>query len=126
MANGKTLTDLPNLLQDNDFRDIMLESVERRKRDKTEYITILETWNQYRNWLVPISGSPGLINPQQSRTDVVGWQNQTDSGKPVSDLKLGEIIRDEKILIVKVPQGELDQNANLLGSLIVTGLQQRR
>ncbi|MDZ4835495.1 MAG: hypothetical protein SGJ27_17105 [Candidatus Melainabacteria bacterium] len=125
MANGKTLTDLPNLLQDNDFRDIMLEAVERRKQDKTEYITILETWNQYKklartdqwiNWVEPILNRVGpMLSDGRIRPILT---------KPVSDLKLGEIIRDKKILIVKVPQGELDQNANLLGSLIVTGLQQ--
>jgi hypothetical protein len=125
MANGKTLTDLPNLLQDNDFRDIMLESIERRKQDRTEYITILETWNSYKklartdqwiNWVEPILNRVGpMLSDGRIRPILT---------KPVSDLKLGEIIREKKILIVKVPQGELDQNANLLGSLIVTGLQQ--
>ncbi|MBZ0188254.1 MAG: type IV secretion system DNA-binding domain-containing protein, partial [Candidatus Obscuribacterales bacterium] len=125
MANGRTLTDLPNLLQDNDFRDIMLESVERRKSEKTEYITLLETWNQYKklartdqwiNWVEPILNRVGpMLSDGRIRPILT---------KPVSDLKLKELIIDRKILIVKVPQGELDQNANLLGSLIVTGLQQ--
>lgn len=125
IANGKTLTDLPNLLQDNDFRDIMLESVERRKSEKTEYITILETWNQYKKlartdqwitWVEPILNRVGpMLSDGRIRPILT---------KPVSDLKLNEIIKEKKILIVKVPQGELDQNANLLGSLIVTGLQQ--
>lgn|GEM_PF-518365 len=125
MVNGRTLTDLPNLLQDNDFRDIMLEAVERRKNEKTEYITILETWNQYKklartdqwiNWVEPILNRVGpMLSDGRIRPILT---------KPVSDLKLREIISEKKILIVKVPQGELDQNANLLGSLIVTGLQQ--
>ena len=125
MANGRTLTDLPNLLQDNDFRDIMLEAVERKKHDKTEYITILETWNQYKklartdqwiNWVEPILNRVGpMLSDGRIRPILT---------KPVSDLKLKEIIKKKKILIVKVPQGELDQNANLLGSLIVTGIQQ--
>lgn len=125
MANGRTLTDLPNLLQDNDFRDIMLEAVERKKHDKTEYITILETWNQYKklartdqwiNWVEPILNRVGpMLSDGRIRPILT---------KPVSDLKLKEIIKGKKILIVKVPQGELDQNANLLGSLIVTGIQQ--
>ncbi|MCA9800532.1 MAG: hypothetical protein KC777_01025, partial [Cyanobacteria bacterium HKST-UBA02] len=125
MVNGRTLTDLPNLLQDNDFRDIMLESVERRKNEKTEYITILETWNQYKklartdqwiNWVEPILNRVGpMLSDGRIRPILT---------KPVSDLKLRDIISEKKILIVKVPQGELDQNANLLGSLIVTGLQQ--
>ena len=125
MANGRTLTDLPNLLQDNDFRDIMLEAVERKKHDKTEYITILETWNQYKklartdqwiNWVEPILNRVGpMLSDGRIRPILT---------KPVSDLKLKDIIKQKKILIVKVPQGELDQNANLLGSLIVTGIQQ--
>lgn len=125
MVNGRTLTDLPNLLQDNDFRDIMLEAVERRKNERTEYITILETWNQYKklartdqwiNWVEPILNRVGpMLSDGRIRPILT---------KPVSDLKLREIISEKKILIVKVPQGELDQNANLLGSLIVTGLQQ--
>lgn len=125
IANGRTLTDLPNLLQDNDFRDIMLEAVERKKDHKTEYITILETWNQYKKlartdqwitWVEPILNRVGpMLSDGRIRPILT---------KPVSDLKLKEIIKKKKILIVKVPQGELDQNANLLGSLIVTGLQQ--
>lgn len=125
MANGRTLTDLPNLLQDNDFRDIMLETVERKKDEKTEYINIIDTWNQYKklartdqwiNWVEPILNRVGpMLGDGRIRPILT---------KPVSDLKLREIILDKKILIVKVPQGELDQNANLLGSLMVTGVQQ--
>src|SRR6202043_3172743 len=42
MANGKTLTDLPILLSENDFRDVLLEKIERQKHEKTEYTTLLE------------------------------------------------------------------------------------
>ena len=59
IANGKTLTDLPSLLNDNDFRDVMLESIEKRKTEKAEYITLLDTWDSTRNWQEQISGSPG-------------------------------------------------------------------
>src|SRR5262249_22726635 len=41
-----------------------------------------------------------------------------------SDVKMKQIISEKKILFVKIPQGHLDQNANLLGSLIVTGTKQ--
>ncbi|MBX9667983.1 MAG: type IV secretory system conjugative DNA transfer family protein, partial [Candidatus Obscuribacterales bacterium] len=125
MANGRTLVDLPNLLQDNDFRDIMLETVERKKSEKTEYNSILEQWNQYKKlartdqwitWVEPILNRVGpMLSDGRIRPILT---------KPVSDLKLKEIILKKRILIVKVPQGELDQNANLLGSLLVTGLQQ--
>ncbi len=39
MANGRTLADLPALLNDNDFRDVMLESVEKRKTERSEFTT---------------------------------------------------------------------------------------
>ena len=63
MANGKTLIDLPSLLNDNDFRDVLLESIEKRKRERAEYITLLETWGQYKKlartdqWITWVSRS---------------------------------------------------------------------
>ncbi len=73
MANHKTLLDLPTLLQDNDFRDILLEKIEQKRKDKVEYATLLETWGQYKrlarteqwiNWYEPILNrvGPTLIN----------------------------------------------------------------
>ncbi|MBX9690811.1 MAG: hypothetical protein K2Z81_00395, partial [Cyanobacteria bacterium] len=125
MANGRSLIDLPSLLNDNDFRDIMLEKIEKLKSVRAEYITILETWNQYKklartdqwiNWVEPILNRVGpMLSDGRIRPILT---------KPVSDLKLTEIITEKKILIVKVPEGELDQNAKLLGSLMITGLQQ--
>lgn len=125
MVNGRSLTDLPSLLQDNDFRDIMLETIERKKNEKAEYIAIMETWNQYKKlartdqwitWVEPILNRVGpMLSDGRIRPILT---------KPQSDLKLKDVIKEKKILIVKVPQGELDQNANLLGSLIVTGIQQ--
>jgi hypothetical protein len=44
--------------------------------------------------------------------------------KPVSDIRLRKIIEEKGILIVKVPRSKLDQNANLLGSFIITGIKQ--
>ncbi len=125
MANGRTLVDLPSLLQDNDFRDIMLDAIERKKHEKTEYTTICENWNQYKKlartdqwitWVEPILNRVGpMLSDGRIRPILT---------KPVSDLNLKEIIRQRKVLIIKVSRGELDQNANLLGSLIITGLQQ--
>jgi hypothetical protein len=125
MANNRTLIDLPTLLSDNDFRDVMLEKIERLKAEKVEYITLLETWGQYKrlartdqwiNWVEPILNrvSPMLSDPRI----------RPILTKPQGGLNLRKIIKEEKILICKIPQGELDQNANLLGSLIVTGIKQ--
>lgn len=123
MVNGKTLTDLPTLLSDNDFRDILLEKVEKRKQEKVEFITLLETWGQYKrlartdqwiNWVEPILNrvSPMLSDPRI----------RPILTKPRGDINLKNIITESKVLLVNVPQGQLDQNANLLGSLLVTGL----
>jgi len=125
MANGMTLTDLPKLLSENDFRDVLLDKVEGLKGQKAEYTTLLEAWGQYKrlartdqwiNWVEPILNrvQPMLGDPRI----------RPILTKPKGDLNLKEIINEGKILFVKVPQGQLDQNANLLGSLIVTGLKQ--
>jgi hypothetical protein len=44
--------------------------------------------------------------------------------KPVGEIKLRSVIQEKRILFVRVAKGQLDQNANLLGSLIVTGVKQ--
>ncbi len=125
MANGKSLTDLPVLLSDNDFRDIMLEKVERMKHEKSEYTTLIDAWSNYKrlartdqwiNWIEPILNrvQPMLGDP---RIRPILTQSK-------SDLNLQSIIKNKKILFVKIPQGQLDQNGNLLGSLMVTGVKQ--
>jgi hypothetical protein len=125
MINNRTLTDLPTLLQDNDFRDILLEGVEKRRKERAEYATLLETWGQYKklartdqwiNWVEPILNriTPTLSDPRI----------RPILTKEVGDINLRSVIKERKILIVKIPQGQLDRNANLLGSLLVTGLKQ--
>lgn len=125
MANNKTLTDLPTLLQDNDFRDILLEGVEKRKKERTEYSTLIETWGQYKrlartdqwiNWVEPILNrvTPMLSDPRI----------RPILTKPVGDLRLHDLIINKQVLLVRIPQGQLDQNGNLLGSLLVTGIKQ--
>lgn len=125
IANNKTLIDLPTLLQDNDFRDILLEGVEKKKGEKVEYISLLETWGQYKKlartdqWITWVEPILNRITPMLSDPRI-----RPILTKPVGDLSLKKVIQEKKILVVKVPQGQLDQNANLLGSLIVTGLKQ--
>jgi hypothetical protein len=125
MANNKTLIDLPTLLQDNDFRDILLEGIEKKKKERTEYTTLIETWGQYKrlartdqwiNWVEPILNrvTPMLSDPRI----------RPILTKPVGDLRLHDLIVNKQVLLVRIPQGQLDQNANLLGSLLVTGLKQ--
>jgi hypothetical protein len=125
MINNKTLTDLPTLLQENDFRDILLEVAEKRKRERPEYSTLLETWGTYKRlartdqWITWVEPILNRVTPMLSDPRI----------RPIltmekGDIDLKEIIKQKKILIVRIPQGQLDQNANLLGSLLVTGLKQ--
>lgn len=125
MANNRTLTDIPLLLSDNDFRDIMLETVEKVKSEKSEYTTLIDAWTNYKrlartdqwiNWIEPILNriQPMLGDPRI----------RPILTKSKSDLNLQDIILGKKVLLVKIPQGQLDQNGNLLGALIVTGIKQ--
>jgi len=125
MANGKTLTDLPTLLNDNDFRDVLLEAVEKKKGERAEYITLLDTWGQYKrlartdqwiNWVEPILNR---VTPMLGDSRI-----RSILTKPVGDIKLAKLIEGKKVLLVKVAKGQLDENANLLGSLLVTGVKQ--
>jgi hypothetical protein len=125
IRNQRTLADLPALLQDNDFRDLMLETIELKNDKRAEDITLIETWNQYKRlarseqwieWVEPLLNQVGpMLSDSRIRSIV---------SKPMSDLSLKQIILEKKILIVRVSKSELGQNANLLGSLIITGLQQ--
>lgn len=125
MANGRTLTDLPVLLSENDFRDVLLEKVERMKDQKAEYTTLLEAWAQYKRlartdqWITWVEPILNRVQPMLGDPRI-----RPILTKPQGELNLKDVIREGKILFVKVPQGQLDQHASLLGSLIVTGLKQ--
>jgi hypothetical protein len=125
MVNGRTLADLPALLNDNDFRDVLLQSIEKRKDERAEHITLLDTWGQYKRlarteqwitWVEPILNRVGpMLSDARTRRVLT---------KTEGVVNLTEIIQNQQILIVKVAKGQLDQNANLLGSLLVTGVKQ--
>ena len=126
MANGKTLTDMEKLLSsDNDFRDVLLEKIERQKNERVEYNTLLQQWDNYKRlarsdqwitWTEPIRNriAATLSDPRI----------QPILTKAKGDLNLVDVVNQKKVLLVKVPQSAFDDNANLLGSLIVTGLKQ--
>lgn len=126
MANGRTLADLPTLLSENDFRDILLQTLEQSLHQQpSAYRTVLEAWAQYRrlartdqwiNWVEPI-----LNRVQPVLADVRVRAAITNSEVSINLLT---VIRKKKILLVRVPQGHFDPSANLLGSLLITGLRQ--
>lgn len=118
MANGKTLTDLPVLLADNDFRDVMLETVDRIKDQKSEYITLMDAWTNYKrlarteqwiNWIEPI------LNRVQPMLGDPKIRPILTNAK--SDLSMHRLISEKRVLFVKTKN-------KLLGSLIVTGIKQ--
>jgi len=125
IVNGKTLVDLPTLLQDNDYRDLLLETVEKRRDERTEYGALLEAWTQYKklarseqwiDWVEPILNriGPVLSDP---RIRILMTE-------PENEVRFSDVIKERKIVIVKLSQSDFGQNANLFGSLIVTGIQQ--
>lgn len=125
MITNRSLADLPNVLQDNDFRDARLEEAEKKRKEKPEYGPLLDSWSNYKkmarteqwiNWVEPI------LNRVQRTLSDPRVRPVLISG--TADIDLKEVITNKKILIVNIPKGELHENGNLLGSLIVTGLKQ--
>jgi hypothetical protein len=125
MVNNKSLADLPALLGDNDYRDFLLQSVAARKDERPEYLTLLETWNQYKKlarteqwipWVEPIlnRATPMLGDPRIRHVLTSG----------ANEVNLKAVIKEKRILIVRLPQGQLETHADLVGSLVITGLKQ--
>jgi hypothetical protein len=75
IGNNKTLIDLPTLLNENDFRDVLLENIEKKKNQRIEFATLLDQWGRYKKlartdqwitWVEPILNriNPMLSNPR--------------------------------------------------------------
>lgn len=125
MANGRSLSDLVTLLSENDFRDLLLEKVEKQASTRPEFITLIEAWAQYKrlarteqwiNWVEPILNrvQPVLADPRV-RPLLTGQNGSID---------LQDIISKGKVLFIKIPHGRLDRNGCLFGSLVISGLRQ--
>lgn len=125
MINNRTLADLPTLLNENDFRDVLLEAVQNRRHERPEYTTLLDTWTTYRRlarteqWITWVEPILNRITPVLSDARI-----RNIIASPDHNIDLIKVIEEKQILLVKVPRGQLDENANLLGSLLVTGLKQ--
>ena len=131
MLNDRTILDLPQLLSDNDFRDLLLQNVEREQatagnnNGSQNWKSVLESWSNYKklarseqwiNWIEPILNriQPLLSEPRLSRL-----LNEKENG-----IDLHTVLEEKKILLVRVPEGQLHKGGHLLGSLVVTGLRQ--
>jgi hypothetical protein len=119
-VNGKTLSDLPTLLTDHDFRDLLLEAVEKLPNKRADCITLLETWGQYKrlartdSWVQWVEPILNRVTPMLSDSRI---RSILTSQK--SDIDLSEIINNKGVLLVRLPKGNID---HMLGCLIVTGL----
>jgi hypothetical protein len=123
MLNDRTLEDLPVLLADNDFRDVLLEKVEKELSGKWK--TLFDAWSNYKrlarteqwlNWIEPILNRVQPLLSDQRIARLLTDKNNS--------LDLSEVLAKKKILLVRVPEGQLEKGGNLLGSLIVTGIRQ--
>ncbi|MDX1985542.1 MAG: hypothetical protein SFV17_02550 [Candidatus Obscuribacter sp.] len=125
IGNGKTLIDLPTLLNENDFRDVLLENIEKKKNQRVEFATLLDQWGRYKKlartdqWITWVEPILNRINPMLSNPRI-----RSILTKPQGDLDIMDIVTKKKILLVRIPQGDFGQDANLLGSLIVSGVKQ--
>lgn len=125
MANGKPITDLPVLLSDIDYRDLLLEKVNRIKAERPDYSTLLESWTQYKRiaqtnqwveWVEPILDrvTPSMMDPRL-RLLLAPAENS---------ISLTDCILNRNVVLVRIAQSDFKQNALLIGSLLVVGLQQ--
>ncbi len=123
MLNERNLEDLPALLSDNDFRDLLLQHVE--KNMPGEWDTLLRGWANYKKlarseqWLTWIEPILNRVQPLLSDPRIHRLLNTRENC-----IDLAKVIEEKRILLVRVPGGQLDKGGNLLGSLIVTGLKQ--
>ncbi len=123
LLNDKNLEDLPVLLSDNDYRDLLLQNLE--KKHAGSWKTLLDAWSNYKrlarseqwlNWIEPILNR---VQPLLSDPRISALLNTRSNC-----VDLNQLLEDRGILLVRVPRGQLDKGADLLGSLIVTGLKQ--
>ncbi len=97
-------------MQDNDFRDVLLEQAEKRRKEKAEYGPLLDSWSNYKkmarteqwiNWVEPI-----LNRVQRTLSDPRVRPVLTSNAEGIN---LQQIITEKKILIVNIPKGELHE-----------------
>jgi hypothetical protein len=119
-VNGRSLSDLPALLTDNDERDLLLQRVDCRQSESAELLMIAESWARYRklarsehwlDWVEPILNrvQPVLGDPKLNAIIATG-QNDIDFQK---------VLRKRGIVIVKLPRARFGDHASLVGSLLV-------
>lgn len=109
---GMTPCEVPLILIDDDFRRRLVRTLEEP--------TLISFWSWYEA-LSPAERA-SVIGPVMNKIRaLVMWKSVRQSiGQSEATYSFDEIIRDGKILIVRLPKGTLgEDNASLLGSLVV-------
>lgn len=122
-ANNCTLADLPRLLQDNDYRDILLDRIEKMKHERAEYPMLLESWSQYKKlartdqWITWVEPILNRLTPSLGDSRI---RPLLSNSAPPLDLEA--LIKEGKILLVRLPKGQLHEAGHLFASLLITCL----
>ncbi|MGH9550495.1 MAG: type IV secretory system conjugative DNA transfer family protein, partial [Terriglobales bacterium] len=121
--SGSTLAHLPTLLLDADYRDLLLHNLAAQKSTRTEHRTLLEIWAQYKRladapqWITWIEPILTRITPLLSDGRVLSLLNSR-----TSTLDLHDVICNRRILLIKLPQAQLDHSGDLLAALMIASL----
>jgi hypothetical protein len=107
-----TLTDLPRFLIDEDFRDNVLERVSHpiAKRYFERFNSLAPRTRE--EWMESTLNKVNAFLSDDRIREIFSFQK--------SSFSLREIMDNKRILFVKLDRGRLKQNADLLGSLLMT------
>jgi hypothetical protein len=107
-----TLTDLPRFLIDEDFRDNVLERVSHpiAKRYFERFNSLAPRTRE--EWMESTLNKVNAFLSDDRIREIFSFQK--------SSFSLREIMDNKKILFIKLDRGRLKQNADLLGSLLMT------
>jgi hypothetical protein len=107
-----TLTDLPRFLIDEDFRDNVLERVSHpiAKRYFERFNSLAPRTRE--EWMESTLNKVNAFLSDDRIREIFSFQK--------SSFSLREIMDNKRILFIKLDRGRLKQNADLLGSLLMT------
>lgn len=109
---------LPRLLVERAYRDLVLQHV-KDPRVRSFFVDEFNTWNdrQVAESLSSVQNKIGQVISNPFVRNIIGQWRPT--------VVLDEIMHTQKVLIVRLPKGELGETqANLLGSFLVSGMLQ--
>lgn len=125
IPNNKSLIDIERVLQDEEFRDSLIANLENQNESAGKYNEILKASGELKQ-LSKQAQWQELIEPILTRTGTIMDDSRIKRvfEKSENALNLKEIISGGYVLILKLPEVELNENGNLIGSLVVGKLKQ--